>query len=510
MRSLNWHPDGNGLVYLQMEPVDRNNREAARKDQVMRWKAPYGDGDKELIYASADRIGSVQFSMDSKTLFLSQTIDNKAGTYAVTLPSGKPTLVVANATGDDAFYKNPGSLVTVPAPVTGRYVMMSSDGSVFLGGTQYFKDPMKEAPRSFVDKVNLASGDKSRIFESSATMDESADPLNDDFTQMLVSRESPTEVGQLYYVEKSSNTDRQLTNNQDYAPSLTQAEDRILTVTRADGFKFNVTVTLPRYASTGADKPAMFWFYPTEFVDQATYDQGKRTYNKNRFTRVSVSSTRHLLNEGYVVVNNDCPIVGPAEKPNDTFQNQLLMNLSATIDLLAKEGLIDRERLAIGGHSYGAFGTANALAHTPFFKAGIAGDGNYNRSLTPFGFQREPRKLWEMREVYSEVSALLHADKINGALLMYHGMDDQNVGTDPIHSRKMFQALETMGKKAALYMYPYEDHGQIAEETRLDMWARWVAWLDIYVKNPGSDEDEKSPEPDKDDGDGLPTVLTSL
>ena len=178
------------------------------------------------------------------------------------------------------------------------------------------------------------------------------------------------------------------------------------------------------------------------------------------------------------------PIVGPVGKMNDNYIPDLRNSLAAAIDDLDKKGIIDRDRLAVGGHSYGAFSTANALAHTPFFKAGIAGDGNYNRTLTSMSFQSERRQLWEARETYLEMSPLLWANRVNGALLMYHGMWDANVGTNPMNAEHLFMALDGLGKPAALYMYPYEGHGPIAKETTLDLWARWVAWLDLYVKNP--------------------------
>jgi dipeptidyl aminopeptidase/acylaminoacyl peptidase len=191
---------------------------------------------------------------------------------------------------------------------------------------------------------------------------------------------------------------------------------------------------------------------------------------------------------GYAVVEPDVPIVGPAGRMNDNYIPDLRNSLWAAIDELDKRGIIDRDRLACGGHSYGAFSTANAMAHTPFFKAGIAGDGNYNRTLTAMSFQTERRHLWDARETYLEMSPLLWANRINGALLMYHGMEDANVGTDPINAEQLFLALDGLGKPAALYMYPYEGHGPISKETTLDLWARWVAWLDTYVKNPAKEK----------------------
>jgi dipeptidyl aminopeptidase/acylaminoacyl peptidase len=168
------------------------------------------------------------------------------------------------------------------------------------------------------------------------------------------------------------------------------------------------------------------------------------------------------------------------------------------IDFFDKKEYIDRDRLGIGGHSYGAFGTANAMIHTPFFKAGIAGDGNYNRTLTPLSFQSERRYLWDAREVYISMSPLLWANQLNGALLMYHGIDDANVGTFLINSERMFHVLDGLGKTAALYMYPYEHHGPATVETQLDMWARWVEWLDKYVKNPERAKEEEKKEKEKD------------
>jgi dipeptidyl aminopeptidase/acylaminoacyl peptidase len=243
--------------------------------------------------------------------------------------------------------------------------------------------------------------------------------------------------------------------------------------------------------TTGA-APAFIWFYPTEYTTQKVYDESIRTFNRHRFAQTGSASVELMALDGYVVVDADFPITGPENEANNTFTHQLRMNFTAIVDALVEHFGVDRKRIAIGGHSYGAFGTANALAHTSFFKAGIAGDGNYNRTLTPFGFQREPRDIWRARETYTDISAILHAEKINGALLMYHGMQDQNVGTFPIHSERMYSALEALGKPAAMYMYPYEDHGQIARETRLDMWARWMAWLDKYVKNPAEPKKEEA------------------
>ncbi|CAN5911378.1 hypothetical protein BH11GEM2_BH11GEM2_03180 [soil metagenome] len=185
--------------------------------------------------------------------------------------------------------------------------------------------------------------------------------------------------------------------------------------------------------------------------------------NKHKFPTAAPRSMEIMATQGYVVVQPDIPIFGTAGRLNDNYVTDLRNGLTAVIDELDKRGIIDRGRLGIGGHSYGAFSTVNAMVNLPFFKAGIAGDGNYNRTLTPNGFQSERRDLWEARETYLAMSPFLYADRLQGALLMYHSLEDQNTGTDPSNSVRLFHALQGMGKQASLYMYPYEDHGPLIE-----------------------------------------------
>jgi dipeptidyl aminopeptidase/acylaminoacyl peptidase len=178
---------------------------------------------------------------------------------------------------------------------------------------------------------------------------------------------------------------------------------------------------------------------------------------------------------------------------NDNYTRDLRENLDAVIDAAVEAGYVDRNKMGLGGHSYGAFSTVNALTLVPYFKAGIAGDGMYNRSLTPFGFQSERRDFFQAQDTYLDMSPFYRADKISGALLMYHALEDQNVGTAPISSVRMFHALQGLGKPAALYMYPYEDHSDATYASDLDLWARWFAWFDIYVKHPASESKAVTP-----------------
>ena len=314
--------------------------------------------------------------------------------------------------------------------------------------------------------------------------------LDDDFTKFIVARESPTQVSDAYLRDANGQYTK-LTSNKDYTPEFTAAIRKRIPVTRADGYKFIVNLTLPSDYKAGTRLPGMFWFYPYEFTDQAGYDRTLRTNNVNQFPQAGPRTIEYLALQGYAVANFDPPIFGSNGRMNDNYVSDLVGNLTAVIDELDKQGFIDRSRLGIGGHSYGAFSTVNAMVNTPFFKAGIAGDGMYNRTLTPNGFQSERRDFWEGQKTYLEMSPFLKADKLSGALLMYHSLEDQNVGTDPISSIRMMHALQGLGKTASLYMYPYEDHGPATKETILDQWARWTAWLDIYVKNANKPKDPK-------------------
>jgi dipeptidyl aminopeptidase/acylaminoacyl peptidase len=332
--------------------------------------------------------------------------------------------------------------------------------------------------------VAIKTAEKSRIFErDNDNLFERVSAIVDpDARTFIVSREGPTEVPQQFRLEHGQR--KQLTQNVDVTPDLTKMRVERFTVTRADGFTFRVTVNLPATHDPASPPPALFWFYPREYQDQESYDRPDRTFNKNAFPNFGTRSMEFFVRLGYAVVEPDSPIVGPQGAMNNNYVHDLRNNLAAVIDVLDERKLADRDRLAIGGHSYGAFSTVNAMVHTPFFKAGIAGDGAYNRTLTPLGFQSERRDLWEAPHVYLGMSPFLYANNLTGALLMYHGLADQNVGTDPTNSIRLYHALNGLGKPTALYLYPLEDHGPASRETLLDLWARWAAWLEKYVKNP--------------------------
>ena len=526
-RSIAWREDGAGLVYLRMEPAPDDEEGAdeeeaeeeeegsgRRMDRVMLWAPPFGEDDETVLFESRQRMSNHRYSEDYGWLFVTQGGGGggrggfggggQRGTrteYAVRLDDPETRYTISEWDTED-FYENPGSLLMTGGQAAGGAVFRFGGGggggggagghfvevtgedgaeSVFLMGTVYGEDPLAESPKSFLDRVALRTGDRERVYESSndGESERITTVLDADAGRFVVQRETPTEVAQAHLVDGDART--QLTDNVDYTPDLTNAPRQRFTVERPDGFRFLVNVTLPPDYQEGERRPAMFWFYPREYEDQEGYDEGARTYNKNAFPNFGTRSIEYLIRLGYVVVEPDAPIVGEEGRINNNYQHDLRNNLAAVIDELDARGLIDRRRLGLGGHSYGAFGTLNAMVHTPFFKAGIAGDGNYNRTFTPLGFQREPRHFWDAREVYLGMSPFVYANNLTGAVLLYHGMHDQNVGTAPDHSPRLFHALNGLGKDAAMYLYPFEDHGPATRETLLDLWARWAAWLEVHL-----------------------------
>ncbi len=530
-RSVGWLPSGGGIHFLRQEPPPNRgvspdtgddprspaNATAApaggsarQKDRLYQWLAPFDSASQKVLVESDNRINSVLFSDDGRMVFVAENgngvghayaayFDEPGKRYTIWRLRGLTASLGAGArspfagggprrgTGADSltFYQAAGDVMSRRGRAGSQVALLSPDGkSAYLAGIRYYRNWQQQAPRGFVDRIDIRSGQKTSVFQGASDVFETVTAtLDDDLSRLVVVRESPTMVPDSYLRDTRSGQLTRLTSNKDYTPEFTSAVRKRITVTRPDGYHFVLNLTLPADYKEGTRLPGMFWFYPYEYTDQAAYERTLRTENINRFPQAGPRTIEYLVTQGYAVANFDPPIVGAQGRMNDNYVSDLQNNLFAVIDELDRQGYIDRTRLGIGGHSYGAFSTVNAMVHTPYFKAGIAGDGMYNRSLTPTGFQNERRDFWEGQKTYLEMSPFLSADKLTGALLMYHSLEDQNTGTDPISSIRMMHALQGLGKTAALYMYPYEDHGPATRETLLDQWARWTAWLDIYVKN---------------------------
>lgn len=545
-RNIQWNPVGTGLVYLESvfaaaptgDAPARPSRPAAGGTQganraparpqptavrYVNWLPPFGPNDTKMIYEGGPQLTNVAWSADGKVMFVTDSGAVSAirpaeptRKYAlgrgVTIPAtgggfgggGGGGGGAANAPVDTVG--TGGGLATKRGPNGQQFIVVASDGkSLFTTGSRsYGADWYRRAPRPWMDRLDFESGTRTRVFDSpDERYDRFVAALDDDHTQFIYTSQSPTVIEDAYLRDTRANTSRKLTSAVDVAPEVTQAQRKRIQVTRPrDGTKIWVEVVLPREWRRGSNTPGVIWFYPYEYATEPAYQRSKFQTNINQYPIVPAArpatATEVWVAGGYVFIEPDVPIFGDSGKMNDNYTRDLKENLDAVLDAVVDSGFVQRDKVGIGGHSYGAFSTVNAMTLVPYFKAGIAGDGMYNRSLTPFGFQSERRNFFEAQETYLDMSPFYRADKISGALLMYHNLEDQNTGTAPMSSIRMMMALQGLGKEAALYLYPYEDHSVATYESDLDQWARWLAWFDVHVKGTGKEKATFTPDNDRD------------
>ena len=302
---------------------------------------------------------------------------------------------------------------------------------------------------------------------------------------VLTRLESSNDFPNYFFRDIKENGLTKITNNTNPFAAIQDVHKEVITYKRDDGLDLSATLYLPvGYDKEKKDKmPMLLWAYPVEHKDKSS--AGQKTTSPNEFSFPWWGSPIFWVNRGYVVLDDAAfPIVGEGdEEPNDSFRKQLVANGKAAIDAVDALGYIDRNRVGVGGHSYGAFMTANLLSHSDLFAAGIARSGAYNRTLTPFGFQSEERSYWEAPEVYYTMSPFMHADKMKTPLLLVHGAADNNSGTYPMQSERYFNALKGLGATVRLVMFPKESHGYAARESILHLLWEQDQWLEKYVKN---------------------------
>jgi dipeptidyl aminopeptidase/acylaminoacyl peptidase len=305
--------------------------------------------------------------------------------------------------------------------------------------------------------------------------------LSDDARRVITRRESATEPPNYFIVELPRGRRTALTTFTDPAPQLTGISKQLITYSRNDGVPLNGTLYLPPGYQAGTRLPLVVWAYPREFLDASVAGQVRGT--ANRFTTVSGASHLFFLTQGYAVLDGpSMPILG-GDTANNTYVQQLVASAQAAVDKVVELGVADRDRIGVGGHSYGAFMTANLLAHTDLFRAGIARSGAYNRSLTPFGFQAEERTFWEVPELYERMSPFWYAHQLKEPILFIHGEADNNTGTFPIQSERMYAAVKGNGGIARLVFLPNESHGYAAAESNKHVLHEMISWFDKHVKN---------------------------
>ncbi len=397
----------------------------------------------------------------------------------VNQPGQAPRLIWERSVRDR--YKDPGTpaLRTLP---NGKRIIRQQGDAIFLTGAG--ASPKGEFP--FLDRYDLKTGKSERLFQcGDKTFESVAALLSDDGSQFITRFETPADPPNYFVRTAGSAEKRALTSFPDPAPQLRNITKQLVTYKRADGVQLSFTLYLPANYKQGERLPTIVWAYPLEFNDAAT--AGQVSGSPYHFTTITGIGNIHLLliTQGYAVLDSaTMPVVGDPETMNNTYVEQIVSSAKAAIDQAAEMGVTDPNRVGVGGHSYGAFMTANLLAHSDLFRAGVARSGAYNRTLTPFGFQSERRTIWEAPEMYIKVSPFMFADKVKHPILLIHGMADDNSGTFPIQSERMYQAIKGNGGIVRYVQLPYEAHGYLARESMEHVLWEMTNWFDKWVKNP--------------------------
>jgi dipeptidyl aminopeptidase/acylaminoacyl peptidase len=391
----------------------------------------------------------------------------------------------------DAAYEDPGNpVIRRDTGTAGRGggggrgaapsgpVMQHGD-DIFVAG----QGASPEGDRPFLDKVNIKTLKTERVFRSSSESLESfVAPLNDEMTRFVTRYETQKDAPNYYTRDAGSDAKRAVTQFKDPQPQIRNILRQYVTYKRKDGVTLSGTLYLPPGYKQGTKVPVIMWAYPREFGDADSASQV--TGSPNQFTSIRGGSHMFLLLSGYAIFDNPTmPIIGPGETANDTYVDQLIASAQAAVDKVVEMGIADRDHIGVGGHSYGGFMTANLLAHSRLFRAGFAESGAYNRSLTPWGFQAERRSFWEAPDIYTKMSPFWYADRIKDPILLMHGEVDDNTGTFPIQSERLYAALKGHGATVRYVTLPNEAHGYAARETLLHVLAERLNWFDKYVKN---------------------------
>lgn len=392
----------------------------------------------------------------------------------------------------DELYKNPGFPVYRVLPA-GAYAILERNGWIYLRGEGF----SPEGDRPFLDRLNLQTFKTERLFRSDRESYEYFVAwLNPVAGTFMTRRESPSDPPNFYArtlamkplkgaVEGEAtwtSTSRPITKFPNPTPQLSGITKRLVTYTRADGLPLSFMLHLPPGYKEGTRLPTVLWAYPLDYAEKGV--AGQIMGSSKQFTTIRGSSELFFLLQGYAVLADAAmPVVGPPETAYDTFPEQIVANAKAAIDKAVELGVTDPERVGVGGHSHGALMTANLLIYSDFFRAGIARSGAFNHTMRPFGFQNERRTYWQARDTYVKLSPVLQADKLNEPILLIHGEIDQNPGTVPLQSEKLYEAVRGVGGTVRFIMLPYESHGYAAKESIEHVLYEMLSWFDRYVKN---------------------------
>ena len=488
-RSYGWIPT-EAATLIWTEALDGGNPRAkiTPRDKVMKLAAPF-DGNPSEIVKTEQRYAGRQFGEKDGLMFVTEinreTNKRKMWMLDYRNQSSAPRVVYDLNINDR--YNDIGNFVTKRL-ANGENVVMQNGDDVFTSG----QGATPEGDRPFLRRYSLKDMKvKAEIFRSKTDEYETFAGFADDKTFDFFTRKESQMMPSNIYLNKpcppntncvQAMSSSAVTNFTDPTPQLRGIKKQLVKYKRADGVDLSFTLYLPPGYKEGTRLPTLIWAYPLEFTDAST--AGQVSGSTNRFTQIGGMSHLFFLLQGYAVLDNTTmPIVGNPETVNETFVQQVVASAKAAIDKGVEMGVVDPERVGVGGHSYGAFMTANLLAHSDLFRAGIARSGAYNRTLTPFGFQSERRTFWEAPDMYMKVSPFVFANKINEPILMTHGEADNNQGTFPIQSERLFAALQGNGGTARLVMLPLESHGYAAKESIEHTLYEMINWFDKHVKN---------------------------
>ncbi|MFD1064052.1 alpha/beta hydrolase family protein [Winogradskyella litorisediminis] len=484
-RNMSWRADKpSTLVWVEALDKGDPDVDVEFRDAVYQIDAPFNEN-KNLILKTKQRFSGITWGNNNTAVaydYWWNTRNTKTYIFNPSNPNQTPKIIWDRNYQD--VYSDPGSFVTSKNEF-GSYTLDIDNNKMYLMGDGYTKD----GQFPFIDEYSLETDKTNRLYTSTYT--DKIENLNSAIDmqtgEILVRIESPTEYPNYYIRNIKKNELKAITDFENPFQSLAKVNKRVITYKRDDGLDLDGTLYLPLDYEEGKKYPMILWAYPREYKDKASASQS--TSNANEFVYPYWGSPIYWVTRGYVVLDDAAfPIVGEGkEEPNDSFRTQLVANGKAAIDAVDNLGYIDRERVAVGGHSYGAFMTANLLSHSDMYAAGIARSGAYNRTLTPFGFQSEERSYWEAPEIYYNMSPFMHADKMKTPLLLIHGVADNNSGTYPLQSERYFNALKGLGAPVRLVMLPKESHGYRAKESIMHMLWEQDQWLEKHVKNKKKD-----------------------
>jgi dipeptidyl aminopeptidase/acylaminoacyl peptidase len=474
-RNYKWKPTEGATLYW-VEALDEGNpkKKVAHRDRLMYAKSPFTEKPVELTQTE-HRLVSYEFGEKSGT-FVSDYDRDKKWVRAFYYGDGvaEPKQLWSRSAQDRYNDKGTPMMRTL---ASGHRAIQQDGDSIFLTST----GATAKGDRPFLNRFSLSTLDSKQLFRCDDSSYETvAALLSNDGSRFLTQHESQTEPTNFFI--RTADSAKALTAFADPTPQIRGIKKQLVTYKRPDGVDLSFTLYLPPDYKAGTALPTIVWAYPLEFTDAST--AGQVSGSTNRFTTISGISQLFLLLKGYAILDNTAmPVIGDPETVNNTFVQQITADAKAAIDKAAEMGVTDPNRVGVGGHSYGAFMTANLLAHTDLFKAGVARSGAYNRTLTPFGFQSERRTFWEAKDTYLGMSPFLVADKIKTPILLIHGEADNNQGTFPIQSERMYQAIRGNGGTVRYVTLPYEAHGYIARESTEHVLYEMINWFDRWVKN---------------------------